>query len=647
MYVITHTKVAVITLVAVVGCFDAGESGGGAGETVSDDLEQGSESQTAAESMADDATTSDTDPTSEVVELPETPVLSLSIAPIKQFDLTWEGVVGADYYQLFESTKEGEPFVQVGQDLLGQATSLSVPLHFRAHASYKLAACNGGGCTESEAVQVLGTLAEAIGYFKAANTDAEDFFGASVALSADGRTLAVGAHGEDSHAMGNQADNSVSFAGAVYMFERDGQGQWSQSAFIKAPNAGVDDFFGHSIALSADGRTLAVGAYGEDSSAVGIDADQADNSAPYAGAVYVFERDGQGQWIEAAYIKASNTNASDYFSCSVTLSGNGNVLAVGSYGEDSNAVGIIGANQADNSAESAGAVYIFERDGRGHWGQAAYVKASNTDAGDQFGLKVRLSGDGSTLAVKAHGEDSNAVGIIGANQADNSALNAGAVYVFGRDGQGQWTQSAYIKASNTGAEDSFGESLALSENGSTLAVGAHGEDSNAVGIIGADQADNSALNAGAVYMFERDGQGQWMQSAYIKASNTDGCDMFGGNIALSGDASTLAVGVAWDQVCAGDDSNAVGIDGNQSDNSAQYSGAVYVFERGSQNLWSQAAYVKASNTNMDDFFGVSVVLSADGSTLAVGGAVEGSSAVGIGANQTDNSAPGAGAVYLY
>ncbi|MFN7743791.1 MAG: FG-GAP repeat protein [Phycisphaerales bacterium] len=129
--------------------------------------------------------------------------------------------------------------------------------------------------------------------------------------------------------------------------------------------------------------------------------------------------------------------------------------------------------------------------------QQAYVKASNTGAGDIFGSSVALSGDGSTLAVGALYEASSATGLNG-NQADNSATNAGAVYVFTRTGS-TWAQQAYVKASNTGAGDIFGRSVALS-GGSTLAVGASGEASSATGLNG-NQADNSASNAGAVYVF--------------------------------------------------------------------------------------------------------------------------------------------------
>ena len=114
--------------------------------------------------------------------------------------------------------------------------------------------------------------------------------------------------------------------------------------------------------------------------------------------------------------------------------------------ESSSARGING-NENDDSAYNAGAVYVYSRSG-GQWTRQAYVKASNTGAGDYFGSFVALSADGNTMAVAAHWESSAATGVNG-NQGDDSLPQAGAVYVFTRSGT-TWTQQAYLKASNTG-----------------------------------------------------------------------------------------------------------------------------------------------------------------------------------------------------
>jgi hypothetical protein len=129
------------------------------------------------------------------------------------------------------------------------------------------------------------------------------------------------------------------------------------------------------------------------------------------------------------YLKASNTDFNDFFGYSVSLSADGTALAVGAYKEDSNGVGFNSGAQADNSAGDSGAVYLFRSTG-GVWAQEAYLKASNTDTGDSFGLSVSLSADGTALAVGAYREGSNGVGVNSGAQADNNTFYSGAVYVY-------------------------------------------------------------------------------------------------------------------------------------------------------------------------------------------------------------------------
>lgn len=561
------------------------------------------------------------------------PLLQLSYSRIKQFDFTWAPVT-ADYYQLVESTAVGEPFVQVGGDIAGDAVavSITVPLHARLNASYALRACDSAGCTDSEVVNVTGTLAGAVGYVKPSNTGADDIFGITVAISADGDTLAIGAIGEDGDAAGidgDQSDSAILDAGAVYVFVRE-DGVWAQQAYVKASNPGSGDYFGQSIRLSADGNTMAVGAATEDSGATGVNGDQTGDATMDSGAVYVFTRVGP-TWSQQAYLKASNPGWGHSFGGSLALSRDGDTLAVGAGGETSRATGIDG-DQTDNSALNAGAVYVFMREG-GAWAQQAYVKASNTEAGDAFG-SVSLSGDGDTMAVGAGGEDSVAAGING-DQVDNSAPGSGAVYVFTRTGEA-WAQEAYLKAANSGGGDGFAGTV-LSADGNTLAVRAFREDSAAAGVDG-DQADESSPDSGAVYVFTREAA-TWSQQAYLKASNPDVGDNFGVGMAISADGDMLAVG------SLGEGSNAAGIGGDQADESMPAAGAAYVFVRSGE-AWSQRSYVKAPNPGRDDAFGI-LALSADGGTLAIGAPAEASKAAGLAGDPLDNSTAAAGAVYLY
>lgn len=613
-----------------------------------------------------------------VVQAPATPT-GLAIGyGVKSFKLRWAAVaapIGGDVitYQLFEDTDGAWPIAstQIGGTLSGTHYTRVVGalLHTRLNARYQVQACNTVGCSSLSAA-VTPNLTKAIGYLKGSNTEKFDTFGESVALSADGGTLAIGASRESSNATGInglQSNNDVQNSGAVYVFTRSG-GKWRQQAYIKASNTGAFDEFGTSISLSADGNTLAVGAWYEASSSTGINggpAAQANDSAVRAGAVYVFARTisivGR-TWAQQAYVKASNARADDLFGHNVALSGDGSTLAVGAYWEASNHTGVTRGAPADanNLASESVAVYVFARTTNflgSTWAQQAYVKASNTGVGDIFGYRVALSQDGNTLAVGAPGESSNPTGITSgaAAEANYASVYSGAVYVFVRRTGvigTTWSQQALLKASNTGVGDGFGGSLALSGNGNMLAVGADQEGSSATVINGGApaEANNAANGAGAVYLFSRTTYGTGstlLQETYVKASNTGAGDRFGFNVALSVDGNTLAVAAPHEA------SNLAGIRAGavaEANNLAVDSGAVYLFARNTHVIgrpWNQQAYVKAPNTATSDQFGWSAALSAEGKTLAVGATSEDSNATGINGDQSDNSAPDAGAVYLY
>jgi hypothetical protein len=442
-------------------------------------------------------------------------------------------------------------------------------------------------------------------YVKASNTEQSDHFGASVALSRDGNTMAVTAHWESSAATGvggNQADNSIRQAGAVYVFTRTGSA-WTQQAYVKASNTGKSgegdnpgdgDQFGYSVALSGDGNTLAVGAIAEDSAAQQIDppsrsvggtgADTQDDSQQSAGAVYVFLRTA-GVWSQQAYVKGSHLEAGDLFGFAVALSFDGSTLVASAFDERGSSRVINGPH--DNRANGSGALYVFVRQG-GRWTQQAYIKGSRTEATDQLGYAVAISDDGTTIASGAGDEDCLTPGVNPPGcDSDSPPLGAaniwvGAAYVFVRSGT-TWTEQAFIKANNARPYNSFGVKLALSGDGNTLAVASYLEDNGGRGIrpparqpfLVVDYLDpwreqqNQAVESGAVYLFTRTGT-TWTPRAYVKGSNTDAGDEFGSAVALSGDGRIMAVG-------AHNEDGAKGINGDQNDNSADDSGAVYMF----------------------------------------------------------------------
>ena len=554
------------------------------------------------------------------------PSLSLSINAIKSFAFSWSDTDDATSYKLLERVTPSSSYSQIGNDINPGAGSYNyiAPLHTRVNASYVLQACYNTNCIDSDAVSVSGNLASAIGFVKASNSEAEDSFGKAIALSGDGNTLAIGSS-DDSNATGingDQTNNSSAASGAVYVFIRNGS-TWSQQAYIKASNTFTEYIFGASVSLSDDGNTLAVGQTGDKSNSTGVNGDDSRywlGNGGY-GSAFIFTRSGS-TWSQKAYLKASNPDVYDSFGESVSISGDGMTLAVGASGEDSASL-----DENDNSASSAGAVYVFALTDS-TWSQQAYLKddnriisdnfgsqlslsddgdtlaisrtgwdagvgnaagsvivfyrtgsawdqkstliASNPDSQDTFGNSLSLSGDGNTLAVAAYSEDSNATGI-GGDQSNNSLTNSGAVYIFTRSGN-SWSQQAYIKSSSTDDRDYFGTSVSLSDDGNTLAASSYLEDGNAIG-MGGDTSNNSATNSGAVFIFSRIGS-SWSEIDYVKSNNTEAGDCFGrnsGSVSISDDGKTLAVG----NYC--DDSNATGIGGDETDNSAVNSGAVYIY----------------------------------------------------------------------
>lgn len=466
------------------------------------------------------------------------------------------------------------------------------------------------------------------GAFKASNPGMSDRFGFALALSGDGNTLAVGAFNEASASsgVGSTPDDTLPGAGAVYVYRRTGSG-WSFEAYVKASNPGADRF-GIALALNDDGTTLAVGAQLEDSASTGIGS-VPNEDAVNAGALYVF-RSRDATWSEEAYIKASNSGFSDYFGSAIALSGDGNTLAVSAVTESGSGTR---TNPTDDDATmQSGAVYVFARTGS-LWSQQCYVKASNTGPVDAFGTSIALSEDGNTLAVAATTEDGSGLGIDATS--DEGATDSGAVYLYARSALGTWSFEHYIKASNTGAEDQFGLQLALSGDGTTLAVGACREDTAGTGSN--PPSNESSTDSGAVYVYRQRGS-SWAFETFLKSPNTGPGDFFGYAVALDRTGATLAVGAFQE------DSSSSGIGGGTNERSSA-SGAVYTFTR-SGTGWDFRQFIKSPNPDAMDQFGGSIELSMDGQTLAVGALGEDGSGRGVDAAH-NNDLSDSGAVYVY
>ena len=322
-----------------------------------------------------------------------------------------------------------------------------------------------------------------VNILQSSNPAVGDEFGWSVALS--GRTLVVGAPGEDGGGVGvNPPYNEAApGSGAAYVFVGNGT-DWTQQAYLKASNTGLGDAFGTSVGIAGD--TVFVGAPGEDGSGTGMNPQSTEGAAD-AGAAYIFARTGSS-WNAQAYLKPSNPGPGDAFGGAVAASWR--TLVVGAAGEDGSGTGLDPA--PDEGAPSSGAAYVFVENGSA-WNQQAYLKASNTGSGDGFGGSVAISGN--TVVVGANGEDGSGVGVDPLT--DENADGAGAAYVFERSGAA-WHHQAYLKASNTGAGDQFGLSVAVS--GRAVIAGAPFEDGS--GTFPDAVPDENAADSGAAYAFE-------------------------------------------------------------------------------------------------------------------------------------------------
>ena len=303
----------------------------------------------------------------------------------------------------------------------------------------------------------------------------------------------------------------------------------------------------------------------------------------------------------------------------VAASADGNTLVIGAPLEDGE----------DGQQREKGVVYVFTRTGTVWSEQPTLLRAPNGEggvtpqaSGDLFGFAVALSPDGATLVVGAPLEDGSRTSTI--DNDNNDALDAGAIYIFERNGA-TYELQAYLKPTPGAfdtviAGDHFGSSLALAADGQTLIVGAP---------LAEAGIRPASFDDGAAYVFTH-AAAVWTQRALLGGPRADENtrDQFGWHVAASADGSTLAVGVPFD------------------DEGGAESGAAYVFTTTDRVQWQREAYLKAPNADIEDTFGVAVALSADGNTLAVGAPGEDGDATSTLDVENENL-EGAGAAYVF
>ena len=471
----------------------------------------------------------------------------------------------------------------------------------------------------------------------------KDNFGYRVDIDAD--TIVVSA---------NEDDDFGSKSGSAYVYVRTGS-VWAHQAKLNASDAGSDDKFGSSVAIS--GGRIVVGAVNGDSGTAN------------SGAAYVFERTGS-TWPEAAKLIGDGVpSLNDNFGFTVDI--------------DQDTV-IVGAYQEDDAGGNSGSAYTFVRDASG-WPLEQKLHANDEAAGRGFGSYVSISGN---VAVISASLDN--LGIV--------YFGAGSAYSFVRGSNG-WVQRAKYNAEDFGQSEYFGAAVAV--DGDTAIVGAQNHDHNGVNFTGSayifvpatppevqeakleapeftpGETDNDRLGwsvdisgdtaivgsrydsdvasgAGAAQLFVRNGT-TWTPKQKLTASDGSAFNYFGLSVAISGDTAVVGApsaggspfvnrggaayvftrtGDTWSQVqilTAGTRvsfaqfGTSVGIDGNtivvgafQDHDSGVATGAAYVFTRAGGS-WTEQAKLTGSAGVAGDLFGVDIDVSGDSVLVGAGG----------------------------
>jgi hypothetical protein len=373
-----------------------------------------------------------------------------------------------------------------------------------------------------------------------------DYFGYAVAV--DGDNVVVGAPGDD---------DGGDFSGSVYVFNKDqgGVDNWGQLPKLTASDGQAYDYFGGSVAISGDRLIIGAPEY---------------FSVNSAGAAYIFHWNGSG-WVQQQKLTPSeNPTPSDFFGCSVSISGD---------------YAIVGANRngpTDFNMRNIGMSYIYHWNGS-TWTEQQVLYASDYQDGDDFGKSVSILGD---------------VVIIGAPYDDDNGNGSGSAYIFKRDGSNwgvwnagtsHWDENHKITASDGAASHYFGYSVSMYVDSA---------------VIGAPGSINSDISTGFAYIFSQNG-GTWTEQKKLVPSDGFLRDGFGWSVSMS--SSYVLVGAR---------SHDIDVSGNGSIESTEENiGAGYIFYWDGS-LMSESQKLVAGDIAEDNYYGYCV--SVDGDYAIVG-----------------------------
>ncbi len=263
----------------------------------------------------------------------------------------------------------------------------------------------------------------------------------------------------------------------VYVYQQQDDKQWLLTDKLSPVDREVKNF---GIAISIDQTIALIGAYGEDG--------EGNNS----GAAYIFEQGNNGQWTQQQKLTADTVEFSDYFAKTLALSGN---------------VAIIGASQDQSNGALAGAAYIFEQGEDQVWRQQQKIIPDDIGSSDHFGFSVDVDSDSETA-------------IIGAFRTDDHGNSSGSSYIFERAIDGSWFELDKLTADDALADAQFGHSVAIKGDSA---------------LIGAWNDDEMAEASGAVYLFHKNEDGEWLQQEKLVAPDAAAEESFGTTVKLTAD----------------------------------------------------------------------------------------------------------------
>ena len=483
-------------------------------------------------------------------------------------------------------------------------------------------------------------------YVKAANNDSNDSFGTSVSIN--GNTLAVGAPQEDSNqttitnGTGASSDDSNADSGAVYIYKRTGV-TWAQEAYVKAANNDSNDFFGTSVSINGD--TLAVGAPQEDSNQTTITngtGASSDDSKAASGAVYIYRN--RSRLFEVGDLLSSVTSGSvtlDWLKSGGSATSYFIAYQMGATAPvnctSGTTVNLGDVNSYTISSLLANTSYSYRICSSD--GSIFSDGMTGTITTNQLNVTVNQAVNATvgSCSFSAPSDPSSVTGIefriVFSDPIDTTSFNSADINNAGTGGGTTLTWSLTNCGDNKNfklvASTIVGDGTIVPRLSAGTVTDPSGNSN-----LASTSTDNSVT-----YVAPPTG---WYQEAYIKASNPDISDSFGGSISLNGD--TLLVSSKFE------DSNQTSITNgstSSTDNSKSSSGAVYIYKR-TGSSWTQEAYLKAVNGDSGDWFGHSISISKDTASISAFQEQSNQTTITDGATaSSNNSNLAAGAVYIY